>query len=235
MPAEREKAFAESLAPLIDDLVALAGRVGELEAAQAHPPPPPAAIDLVAAAWAPGVYRDGATVQHFVGQVFVAVKDTAEEPGAGVDWRRVGTGGFRHRGVAQDGVTYGPGDIVIRDGSSFWHDGQAFHLFAMRGKAGGRGEPGRAIVGPQGIEGPRGESGVPGQRGAPGERGAGLAQLEVRGGRYLVAIFNDGQESPIDLAVELVGRMSETETTADSPAPAPKVAPIGRQRCSISF
>jgi len=195
-----EQALAAALEPLVNDLVAVKLELAALRAAAPSP------ASLVAPAWAPGVYRAGRLVTHFMGQLFEAAADTAEEPGAGEQWRRLGTGGFRHRGVYDAAAAYQAGDLYARDGSTFLHDGARAYLLAWRGEKGGRGEPGLSgkagLIGPQGPTGPAGARGEGGPRGPAGKRGASLARLDVRdGGRDLVAVLDDGAELPVALAI----------------------------------
>lgn len=91
--------------------------------------------------WAPGVYREGALVQHDMGRIARAKRDTAEQPGSGNDWERIGLGGFRWRGVKSD-TAYEHGDFYIDDGTTFLVlDGKA-HMFCRKGRNGKDGEPG---------------------------------------------------------------------------------------------
>lgn len=205
---------AAAVEPLIAELVTVKHALAKLEASRPGP------LDLVAQAWAPGVYRDGRMVTHYLGQLFVATRDTAQEPGAGDDWKRVGTQGLRHRGPKQDDQTYQVGDLVTQDGSTFVHDGATFRALALRGPQGGRGlpgikgSPGVGIKGDKGEPGDRGEPGAqgdrgePGERGDKGERGAGLARVEVRGD-LLLFLLEDGRE----LAV-VVDRPESVEAAA---------------------
>lgn len=189
------EAGAGAVATLRGELEAgdLAGLRGELEAAQgelatlkAH--------RLDVAAWAPGVYRQGAIVQHFHGQYFEAVADTAAEPGDGVTWRRLGLHGFRYRGLHIDGAEYETGDLVARDGSMMLQTGSQLTWLAVRGRRGKPGEPG--------APGEPGKPGAPGEPGKPGAPGAALVRLEADRG-ILFAVMSDGERRPIALeAVE---------------------------------
>lgn len=105
--------------------------------------------------WAPGVYRQGVIVTAHIGQHFVAVKDTASAPGDTPDWRRIGTGGFRHRGTFDKDATYVDGDLYFKDFGTFCVVNGAAVIFGSRGAKGERGEPG-----------PRGASAKDGRDGA---------------------------------------------------------------------
>lgn len=93
-------------------------------------------------AWRLGVYRQGAVVQHFHGQYFEAVADTWLEPGDGVAWKRLGTHGFRFRGLKVEGVDYEEGDLIQHEGSMLLHTGGRETWLALRGRPGPRGAPG---------------------------------------------------------------------------------------------
>lgn len=117
-----------ALEPLVLELEAVRGELAELRR-----------FRLDAPTWAPGVHRKGAIVQHFLGQYFEAVADTASEPGDGVSWQRLGTHGFRYRGLYVAGAAYELGDLVARDGSMLLHTGGKLTWLALRGKPGPRG------------------------------------------------------------------------------------------------
>lgn len=141
------KAAGGELEAVRGELTTLKAGLGELEAVRlelielkAH--------RLDAPAWSPGVYRKGAVVQHFLGQYFEATVDTASEPGDGVSWRRLGSHGFRYRGLHVAGASYELGDLVARDGSMMLHTGAELTWLALRGKPGPRGP------------GPKGETGA---------------------------------------------------------------------------
>jgi len=123
---------APDLEPLVIEFDAMRS---ELEALKGH--------RLDAPAWAVGVYRQGAIVQHFHGQYFEAVADTAAEPGDGVAWRRLGLHGFRYRGLYIDGAEYETGDLVARDGSMLLQTAGQLTWLAIRGKRGPPGPAGR--------------------------------------------------------------------------------------------
>ena len=61
--------------------------------------------------WTDGIYREGAIVQHYLGQYFIASKDTNTEPGVDDSWSRVGTFGMRHKGAFREDASYEVGDI----------------------------------------------------------------------------------------------------------------------------
>lgn len=63
------------------------------------------------------VYREGVTVMAYLGQYYRAKCDTAAMPGESDDWERIGTAGFRWRGLKPAVVKQG--DIYIDDGSMF--------------------------------------------------------------------------------------------------------------------
>jgi hypothetical protein len=131
MPDDMEQLFSQALEPLVLELEALRGELATLKAHR-----------LDAPAWAPGVYRQGAIVQHFLGQYFEAAADTAAEPGDGVSWRRLGLHGFRYRGLYIEGADYEAGDLVARDGGMLVQTGATLTWLAIRGR---RGKPGTAL------------------------------------------------------------------------------------------
>ncbi len=138
---------------------------------------------LDAPAWEPGVYRDGCTVTHHIGQYFRALVDTAQEPGTGEDWQRLGTAGFRLAEPYTEGRSYAPGDLFVRDRA----------LFLQTGKSGPRLMVGR---------GAKGEPGTPGTPGRPGRDGATVETIELRGTALVLGVIRDGQPDPltVDLA-----------------------------------
>ena len=177
-----ETDFAAALEPLVLELEALRAELAVLRGR------------LDAPAWAPGVYRAGAVVQHFLGQYFEAAADTALEPGDGIAWRRLGFNGFRYRGLYLDGAEYAAGDLVGRDGGMLLHTGEGTAWLALRGPRGAPGNPGKP-----------GDPGKPGEPGKPGRPGASLERLEAAGG-LLWAVMDDGVRRPIALeAVQLEG------------------------------
>lgn len=211
MPDDMEQLFNQALEPLVLALEALRGEhksaleASRLEAQAAQAALEPVTAELEAlrgelavlkaqrldqAAWRPGVYRQGAIVQHFHGQYFEAQADTALEPGDGVAWRRLGTHGFRYRGLYIDGAEYEIGDLVARDGSMMLQTEATLTLLAVRGR---RGKPG--LPGEPGAPGLPGEPGEPGEPGAPG---AALVKLEAERG-VLFAVMSDGDRRPIAL------------------------------------
>lgn len=105
--------------------------------------------------WAQGIYREGSVVQHFLGQHFIATKDTSDEPGAS-DWARIGKGGFKHCGGFHEEATYEVGDIYAKDFATFLvKDDNTHVLLSARGPKGPKGDKGDAslIAGPRGFEG----------------------------------------------------------------------------------
>lgn len=65
------------------------------------------------------VYREGTSVMAYLGQYFRAKCDTAGVPGDSEDWERIGTAGFRWRGLKPEEKSLSQGDIFIDDGSMF--------------------------------------------------------------------------------------------------------------------
>jgi len=126
------RVVADDLGPLAADLKASRAELADLKAHRLDQP-----------AWAPGVYRQGVVVQHFHGQYFEAVADTAAEPGDGVAWRRLGLHGFRYRGLYIDGAEYETGDLVARDGSMLLQTAGQLTWLAIRGKRGPAGPAGK--------------------------------------------------------------------------------------------
>lgn len=98
---------------------------------------------LDAPEWKAGIYRQGSAVQHYLGQFYVAQKDTYSEPAIGDDWLRIGTAGFRHTGGFNEATHYAQGDLFTKDYSTFLvlADGTT-KLFAARGAKGLQGDKG---------------------------------------------------------------------------------------------
>lgn len=65
------------------------------------------------------VYREGKVVTAFIGQYYRAKCDTAETPGDSDEWERVGTAGFRWRGLKPEEKSLKLGDLYIDGGSMF--------------------------------------------------------------------------------------------------------------------
>jgi hypothetical protein len=100
------------------------------------------------------VYRKGVHVVAFIGQHFVALKDTAQEPGDPEHWRRVGSLGFRHRGTFDKDAAYVDGDLFTKDHGTFCVVRGEPVLLAGRGLQGGRGDRGeRGLQGDKGLNG----------------------------------------------------------------------------------
>lgn len=85
-----------------------------------------------ATVWTPGVYREGKLVEHYEGRKYVALTDTAEEPGDSAHWKRVGTNGRRDTGGYDEGRKYEPGDIYHKDGATFYFDGVSHRLHSAK-------------------------------------------------------------------------------------------------------
>lgn len=153
--------------------------------------------------WKPGVYREGAPVQHHLGQYFRALRDTASEP-PGDDWQRVGSAGFRLVGGHAEGRQYLQGDLFVRDFGLFcWHAGEA-HLWIGRGA---KGEPGQ-----------RGLPGEPGARGKDGLDGALIETIEVRGSRMVLVQRRPGggtNEILVDMVPLLEGVLSASRDVSE--------------------
>lgn len=110
--------------------------------------------------WSPGVYREGAIVQHDFGRLAKAVRDTADMPGDSQDWERVGTSGFRVLGVKSEAREYQEGDFFIDDGTTFLMTGGKPRMFARKGRDG---KPGKD--GADGVHGKNGKDGKDGRDG----------------------------------------------------------------------
>lgn len=106
----------------------------------------PAGAGLFSPVWELGkVHRQGAIVQHHIGQFFQAQADTVEEPGPNaVDWVRLGTAGFRMTGGFDSTVTYADGDLYVKDFGLFLHQAGAATCIAARGSQGKEGRKGDA-------------------------------------------------------------------------------------------
>ncbi len=198
-----------------------AGSPGE-RGDQGEPGPPGArgergadGAGLEAPAWSPGIWREGATVQHHLGQFFRAQRDTADEPGAGDAWARLGTLGFRLAPPWVEGATYGDGDLFVRDFGLFLQHGGEASLLVGRG--------------------PRGERGVRGERGEPGHDGrdgATLAGVELRDAA-LVVTWRDGgaagrtHETEVDFEPLLVEALERNLHAAEEAARSIAALPVG--------
>ena len=80
------------------------------------------------------VYREGSTVTAYVGQYYRAKCDTAAIPGQSDDWERIGTAGFRWRGLKPEESTLKYGDIFIDGGSLFGFFGEKASMMVQRPK-----------------------------------------------------------------------------------------------------
>lgn len=104
---------------------------------------------IEAVQWASGIYREGVTVQHYIGRYYRALRDTADEPGKSEDWMRVGTSGLRFIDEKDADLARENGDIFTDQGSTFvWLDGKSFLLAragasGLKGTPGAKGEPGK--------------------------------------------------------------------------------------------
>jgi hypothetical protein len=170
---------------------------------------------LDAPAWTPGtICREGAAVHHHIGQTFRALRDTAEEPGTGDAWERIGRGGFRLAAPWVEGASYADGDLFVRD----------FGLFLQwNGEA-------SLLVG----RGPRGERGIRGERGEPGRSGrdgATLAGVELHEARLVVS-WREGSsatlhETGADFAPLLEHTLTACTRAAEDAARAVSALPVG--------
>ncbi len=130
--------------------------------------------------WQAGVYREGSTVQHHIGQYFKALKDTADEPGDSPDWERIGNAGFRFAKQFNKETIYKNGDLYIKDYGLFGVFNGEAKLIAGRGPKGDRGE--------------KGLSGANGKDGIDGKDGSQVIAFESNGlSAALVLADNDGE------------------------------------------
>jgi hypothetical protein len=141
----RGPAGADAIAPTAADVAAQLAALPEF-VALARPEPTPAADvaaqlaklpDFVASCapdafhanpWAPGIYRAGAEVSHYIGRHYVAEQDTTDEPGDSPAWLRVGTVGMRHIGGAREEKVLEAGDIYAKNGACFLFDGATHRM-----------------------------------------------------------------------------------------------------------
>jgi len=93
-------------------------------------------IGLNVKLWAQGIHRAGTLVQHDFGCVSLALKDTNARPGDSEDWERVGSGGFRWRGVKSKNASYRDGDLYIEEGTTFLVVDGKGRMLAKRGSDG---------------------------------------------------------------------------------------------------
>lgn len=152
--------FGQAIEPLVAEVEALRLELAALKATE-----PPTVEPLVACieelrreveglrarldapTWTAGVHRKGVVVQHFHGQYFEAEADTAIEPGDGLAWKRLGTAGFRYRGLYVEGAEYDDGDLIARDGGTMFVTGGRLHWMTIRGQPGPRGRAAREEAG----------------------------------------------------------------------------------------
>ncbi len=145
------KSLENSLAPVWNKLKEFDVRINAIPAgAKGATGEPGAGVD--APVFEPGqVYRAGAVVSCYLGQYFRALKDTASTPGGSDDWERIGTAGFRNRGVFDKSVEYQDGDFYVKDFGCFMVIGGEPRLWVGRGAKGEKGEAGDP--GPAGLNG----------------------------------------------------------------------------------
>jgi len=148
------------------------GECGDSGADGKDGPPGDPGLGFDSAIWAPGVWREGAIVQAHVGQIFRAIKDTANNPDH-EDWERVGNAGFRLTGTYDSEKEYRVGDLFIKNYGLFLHDGSEASLVAGRGPEGKKGAKGR-----DGKDGAPGADGKPGRDGADGSQ---IVEMEFNG------------------------------------------------------
>ena len=131
------------------------------------------------------MYREGVVVQHNLGQYFMALRDTAQDPNGedfagSSDWTRVGSAGLRLAPPFSEGRQYRDGDLFVKDFSLFaWWAGEAW-LVASRGRPG---DPGR-----------KGEVGSPGR---DGRDGATVEAFELRDTRLALVVRQGDQMVPL--------------------------------------
>jgi len=82
--------------------------------------------------WVASIYRAGSEVTHYMGRVYVALKDTTEEPGDSDAWERIGSGGWRHTGGYKNARAYEAGDLYVKDGATWIFDGERPWLMAPK-------------------------------------------------------------------------------------------------------
>jgi hypothetical protein len=150
-----------------------------------------------------GVYREGSVVQAHFGQVYKALKDTAEGVDS-EDWERVGTAGFRLTGTYEAEKEYVAGDLFIKGFGLFLHDGAEARLIAGRG--------------PEGKKGEKGATGKDGKDGQDGKDGSTFEALEIKG-TNLVAVMRTSeglQEHAVDLAPFLEATVEVTKSVSEA-------------------
>lgn len=114
-------------------------------------------IGFDAKRWSPAIYRQGAVVQHNIGQVFRSKVDTNEEPSQGDDWERLGLNGFRFTGGYKSDFDYSEGDFAVKDYGLMLHTAGEFRLIVGRGEKGAKGDKG--TPGEDGRDGINGRDG----------------------------------------------------------------------------
>jgi hypothetical protein len=154
-----EKQLLDALDPILDEVVSVNKRLDEIVLQKGED-----GLGIDSKTWTPGVYRDGAVVQHHIGQYFKALKDTAEEPGDSADWERVGNAGFRFAKAFSPEIVYKDGDLFIKDYGLFGVFNGESRLLAGRG-----------------AKGDKGEKGLPGGNGRDGKDGSEVIAFESKG------------------------------------------------------
>lgn len=139
--------------------------------------------------WAPGIHREGALVQAYLGQFYRALRDTTDEPYGSKDWQRVGTMGLHVAKPYAEGVEYQLGDLVMRDYSTFLVDERGqLHLFAARGQPGDKGKDAK---------------GKDAEPATPGRDGYSIEDMQLKGGT-LAILARDAQGQMQHHDVDLV-------------------------------
>jgi hypothetical protein len=149
--------------------------------------------------WLPEtIHYAGAVVAH-AGGTWQASCDTAQAPGAHIDWICLACAGHdaampKVRGTWSEAETYAALDIVALTGSSFMArraapgpcPGEGWQLIASAGRQGGKGPPGE-----------RGESGARGERGLPGVSAPVIIGWKIDRKAYAaIPILSDKSEAP---------------------------------------
>jgi len=214
-----EKRIVESVEPLINEIATLHGEIKSLketrpqDGQKGDTGATGAGIDTKA--WEENeVCLAGELRMHYFGQVYKAIKNTAQEPAPeSSDWERVGTHGLRFTGAKKENKSYFTGDIYVDDGSSFlvMDDGKAKFL-TMRGRPG-----------------EKGEKGIQGDTGADGRDGLGFKLIESSDhGIYME--MTDGTTHEIDVSKAIAMGIVEGADSVKQIMAADLVATIFQQK-----
>jgi hypothetical protein len=146
--------------------------------------------------WLPDTIHYAGAVMHHAGGTWQALRDTAQTPGAHIDWKCLASPGRDAamptvRGTWTEAETYAALDIVALGGSSFIARREA------PGACPGEGWQLIASAGRQGSKGPAGDPGARGERGLPGTAAPVIVGWKIDRKAYAaIPILSDKSEAP---------------------------------------